>query len=98
MDAEVQRAESPSHQGVNNLAPALMRHGTEARKGRYLPEILAVMELWYQGFSEPEAGSDAATVRTSARLVGDEFVVDGAKIWKVTMTLLSAECVLGLPR
>lgn len=79
--AGVQRALSPSHQGVNNLGPALMRHGSPEQKKRYLSGILAVEDLWCQGFSETEAGSDLASVRTTAVLDGDHFVVDGAKIW-----------------
>src|SRR5690606_4729789 len=62
----VRRSMSPSHQGVNNLAPALMAHASEAQKSEHLPKILAVEELWCQGFSEPEAGSDLANVRTTA--------------------------------
>jgi len=79
--AGVQRAMAPSHQGVNNLGPALIRHGTAAQKRRYLPAILAADELWCQGFSETEAGSDLASVRMTARPDGGDFVVDGAKIW-----------------
>jgi len=77
----VQRAKSPSHQGVNNFGPALIQHGTTEQKRRYLPRILAVDELWCQGFSETEAGSDLASVRTTARVDRDDFIVDGAKIW-----------------
>jgi alkylation response protein AidB-like acyl-CoA dehydrogenase len=80
-NAGVQRAKSPSHQGVNNLGPALIRHGTAEQKQRLLPGILGVRDRWCQGFSETEAGSDLAAVRTVARLDGDEFVVDGGKIW-----------------
>ena len=79
--AGVQRATSPSHQGVNNFAPALMVHGTDVQKSRCLPAILAVEELWCQGFSEPDAGSDLASVRTTAVEHDDCFVVNGSKIW-----------------
>jgi len=80
-EAGINRAEAPSHQGVNNLAPALIAHGDAAQKTRHLPRILGVAELWCQGFSEPEAGSDLANVRTTATLEGDGYVVRGSKIW-----------------
>ena len=79
--AGVQRAKSPSHQGINTFGPALIRHGTAEQKERWLPGILAAREVWCQGFSETEAGSDLASVRTTARAVGGGFIVDGAKIW-----------------
>ena len=79
--AGVQRAKSPSHQGVNNFGPALIRHGTADQKRWHLSRILAVDELWCQGFSETEAGSDLASVQTTARADGDQFIVDGTKIW-----------------
>lgn len=67
--------------GVVMLGPLLMRYGTEAQKQRYLPRILSGEILWCQGYSEPGAGSDLAALRTSARLEGDAFVVNGQKIW-----------------
>jgi alkylation response protein AidB-like acyl-CoA dehydrogenase len=77
----IRRAVSPSHQGVNNLGPALIAHGSEVQKRRHLSAILAGREVWCQGFSEPDAGSDLANVRTSARRDGDRFVVNGSKVW-----------------
>jgi alkylation response protein AidB-like acyl-CoA dehydrogenase len=77
----VRRARSPSHQGINNLGPALIRHASPAQKERFLPSILAAREVWCQGFSEPDAGSDLASVRTTATADGDQFVVRGSKIW-----------------
>lgn len=77
----VRRSRAPSHQGVNNLAPALMAHGTEEQKKHHLPAILNVREIWCQGFSEPEAGSDLANVRTTATRDGAQFVVQGSKLW-----------------
>src|SRR5262245_13343933 len=77
---ELARAEAPQHIGVIGLGmagPTIIAHGTEAQKRRYLAKILSAEEIWCQGFSEPGAGSDLAAVRTSARLDGDRFVVNG---------------------
>ncbi|GLW01335.1 acyl-CoA dehydrogenase family protein [Streptomyces lavendulae] len=69
------------HIGEQLLGPTLIDHGTEEQKARFLPPIRAVRELWCQGYSEPDAGSDLAGVRTRARLHEGEWVVDGQKIW-----------------
>jgi hypothetical protein len=66
---------------ISTVGPALMEHGTDAQKQRFLPGIAAGEIHFAIGYSEPEAGSDLATLKTTARLEGDHFVVNGNKLW-----------------
>jgi hypothetical protein len=68
-------------QGLNHIGPILMEFGTEAQKATHLPPIIAGSVIWAQGYSEPGAGSDLASLSTRATLDGDRFVVKGHKIW-----------------
>jgi alkylation response protein AidB-like acyl-CoA dehydrogenase len=81
---ELARAGAPealNSNGIGIFGPILIRHGTPAQRERYLKPMLDHSELWCQGFSEPNAGSDLASLRTSARLNGDRFTVNGQKLW-----------------
>ncbi len=67
--------------GINNIAPAIMEYGTERQKRELLPRMVRADDIWCQGMSEPDAGSDLASLRTRAVRDGDDFVVTGQKIW-----------------
>lgn len=83
---EYARAEAPSpldasFVGVNHAGPTLMACGTAEQKAFHLPKLLSGEVIWCQGFSEPNAGSDLASLKTRGRIEGDELVIEGQKIW-----------------
>ncbi|MGO9423044.1 acyl-CoA dehydrogenase family protein [Roseiarcus sp.] len=80
---EVQRGNAPEAIafGVNMVGPVIYTFGSRAQKERFLPRILDLRDWWCQGFSEPGAGSDLASLRTTARRDGDSWVISGQKTW-----------------
>jgi len=96
LNEELARADAPPIPGGMGLlwvGPAIIRYGTDAQKKRYVPAILSGEHTWCTGYSEPNAGSDLASLRTSAVRDGDVYVVNGQKIW-TTVAHLSNYCFL----
>jgi alkylation response protein AidB-like acyl-CoA dehydrogenase len=81
LDEELAAAGAPPRPSLGYLVQGIGTHGSEAVQQRFLPGLISGRERWCQGFSEPDAGSDLASLRTTARRDGDEYVIHGHKIW-----------------
>jgi len=79
--ARARAPELPNVIGLDMAGPAIIHHGTEAQKRRYLPRILSAEEIWCQGFSEPNAGSDLAALETRAQGKNGSYLINGQKVW-----------------
>ncbi len=82
-EMEATRADAPVqfHQGLELIGPIIFTYGSDAMKARYLPDIINADSWWCQGYSEPGAGSDLAALRTRAERDGDDYVLNGQKMW-----------------
>ncbi|HEY2105355.1 MAG TPA: acyl-CoA dehydrogenase family protein [Candidatus Binataceae bacterium] len=84
VNEEMARAGAPrlvGEEGLLTLGPTLLAWGSAEQKRRYIPRIISAQEIWTQGYSEPQAGSDLASLTTSTELAGDHFIVNGRKLW-----------------
>lgn len=79
--AQLELPERLNKMGLIHGGPTVLVHGTEEQKRQWIPGILDCSDIWCQGFSEPDAGSDLAALRTTARIDGDELVLNGQKTW-----------------
>ncbi|MGD9935534.1 MAG: acyl-CoA dehydrogenase family protein, partial [Dehalococcoidia bacterium] len=98
LNQELARAGAPpvGGSGVGMLGPTLIVHGSDAQRQKYLPPILAGEVTWAQGYSEPGSGSDLASLQTRATRDGDDFVINGQKIW--TSGAHTADSIFALVR
>jgi alkylation response protein AidB-like acyl-CoA dehydrogenase len=81
LDEEIAKAGAPPRPSLGYLVHGILRHANDDIKARFLPALVSGRDRWCQGFSEPEAGSDLASLKTRAVLEGDEYVVHGHKVW-----------------
>jgi alkylation response protein AidB-like acyl-CoA dehydrogenase len=99
VEEEFQRARVSSgmmNQGISMFVPTLLQYGSEAQRRAWVPPTIRGEMVWCQGYSEPESGSDLASLATSAVVDGDDFVVNGQKIW--TSTAREADMMFALVR
>jgi alkylation response protein AidB-like acyl-CoA dehydrogenase len=81
VDEELSAAGAPPRPSLGYLVQGILRHGNDDVKGRFLPGIINGRDRWCQGFSEPDAGSDLASLKTRAELQGDDYIINGHKVW-----------------